>query len=927
MDLNISKHMPGWEIVRLIGEGSFGKVYEIVRNNFGIEEHCALKVISIPQSKAELQSIKNDGMDEDSITEYYRGLVEDFVQEIAMLSRLKGHQNIVSYEDYAVVEHEDGIGWDILIRMELLTDLPSYFNQNPLSEKDVVKLAIDICEALETCHAKKIIHRDIKIDNIFVSSEGGYKLGDFGVARNIEKTVSGLSKKGTYTYMAPEVYKGDAYNENVDIYSLGIVMYKLLNDNREPFLPPFPEVIKYSVKNEALVRRLRGETILPPSKASVEVGNVILKACAYNSEARYQKPSEMKMDLMSLLNKLELETQTPIVTLIQQDEQDASVSVVEEDEGTALLIDDDEGTALLVEDDEGTALLVEDEFEEVDASIEDEGTALLIDDDEGTALLVEDEFGETDVLIDEFGETEVLNQENDEEVEMVTQLDGSILYRKKEKEEVVEFPDFYERDYQTAVSKIENPESQQEYYNGIEILQSLAEDGYTAAKEYLNNIDNSQKEIFEEDEFGETDVLTKESEKNISSSGEAVSVTPDKKQSGKLKLSLLIVTACVILALIIGVIPAVSKQFKVKKACNLLNSGNFVEYVEIARDKQLFEQEKVVIRDIIRNYISQNDNYLSVDAGANHIVAVREDKSVVAVGANKYNQSDLPELNNVVAVAAGQTFTVLLGDFGYVYAFGNNDYGQCNVGEWKDIENIFAGNRYTVGLKTDGTVVATGENNFGQCNVEDWTDISLVLVGYNEFTVGLRNDGTVVATGDNSDGQCDVETWTDIATVSAGDNHTVGLKADGTVVATGNNDYGQCDVETWTDIVDVSACGNYTIGLKTDGTVVATGDNSDYQCEVESLSDIKAIAAGSNYSAFITNDSKVICIGNNSFGQCNTETWTNVEKILVSDNEFTVGLKTDGTLVATGDNENGQCNVKSVSNVICQYGGRPGIIY
>lgn len=322
MELEILKIWPDWEATRLIGEGSFGKVYEIVRNNFGIEEHCALKVISIPSSQAELQSMKNEGMDDASATEYYRGLVEEFVQEIALMSKLKGNVNVVGYEDYAVIEHKDSIGWDIIIRMELLTALPDYIKNNSFNTPDIIKLGIDICNALEVCHEQRIIHRDIKPDNIFVSANGDYKLGDFGVARTIEKTVSGLSKKGTYTYMAPEVYKGLPYGTNVDLYSLGIVMYKLLNNNREPFLPPHPELIKYSDKSDALVRRLNGEIIPPPANADQQLSNIILKACDFRSGERYQKPSQMKTDLQATIGIVSTNA-TPI---LQADHMAASAT-------------------------------------------------------------------------------------------------------------------------------------------------------------------------------------------------------------------------------------------------------------------------------------------------------------------------------------------------------------------------------------------------------------------------------------------------------------------------------------------------------------------------------------------------------------------------------------------------------------------------
>ncbi len=314
MELEVLKIWPDWKAVRLIGEGSFGKVYEIVRNNFSIEEHCALKVISIPSSVAELESMRSEGMDDEAIKTYYHGMVEEFVQEIAMMSKLKGNVNIVSHEDYAVVEHEGSIGWDILIRMELLTALPNHIRNTPLTEKDVINLSIDLCNALVTCQEHRIIHRDIKLDNIFLSKDGKYKLGDFGVARTIEKTISGLSKKGTYTYMAPEVYKSQPYGMNVDLYSLGIVMYKLLNNNREPFLPPHPQPITHTNKNEALVRRMSGEVIPAPLNANPFMKRIVLKACNYNSGNRYQTPMQMKLDLEAVKNSLATGT-TPVLQI------------------------------------------------------------------------------------------------------------------------------------------------------------------------------------------------------------------------------------------------------------------------------------------------------------------------------------------------------------------------------------------------------------------------------------------------------------------------------------------------------------------------------------------------------------------------------------------------------------------------------------
>ncbi len=289
-----------WVIKRLIGEGSFGKVYEIERENFGTYR-AALKVITIPSNSVEVKNAREEGMDEKSIQIYFYSVVEDIVREFALMSRLKGMTNIVSYEDHEVVAHEDGIGWDILIRMELLTPLLTYTYAHPMSRRDIIKIGIDMCNALELCQKYNIIHRDIKPENMFVSDNGDYKLGDFGIARTVEKTSSGLSKKGTYSYMAPEVYRGFPYGFSVDIYSLGILLYRLLNANRTPFLPPAPAPITYMAREEALEKRMRGDAIELPLYGQGRLGEIVLKACAYEPKERYSSPMEMRQELEAIL--------------------------------------------------------------------------------------------------------------------------------------------------------------------------------------------------------------------------------------------------------------------------------------------------------------------------------------------------------------------------------------------------------------------------------------------------------------------------------------------------------------------------------------------------------------------------------------------------------------------------------------------------
>ena len=293
--------LDGWNITRLLGEGSYGKVFEIERSEFGQTYRAALKVITVPQSSAEVRSVISEGMSVSQAEAYFHGIVEELMHEFSIMFKLKGTANVVSCEDLRVLEHPDGIGWDILIRMELLHPLLPYVYEHPMARRDIIRLGIDTCKALELCQRYNIIHRDIKPENIFISDNGDYKLGDFGIARTIERTTSGLSTKGTYSYMAPEVYAGKEYGFSVDTYSLGLVLYRMLNKNRGPFLPQPPEAITFSSREQALARRMSGEPLPRPFYGEGRLGEIVLKACAFDPKERYSSPQQLRQELEAIL--------------------------------------------------------------------------------------------------------------------------------------------------------------------------------------------------------------------------------------------------------------------------------------------------------------------------------------------------------------------------------------------------------------------------------------------------------------------------------------------------------------------------------------------------------------------------------------------------------------------------------------------------
>lgn len=298
-----------WHVTDIVGEGSFGKVYKIQREEFGVKYEAALKVITVPKNINEYENLIAAGFD-DTLED----VVQELNREIRVMDSLKGVSNIVSYEDHLVLKHENDPGWDVYIRMEYLTPIREYFRKKKnVSAREIIKLGIDVCNALEICSKKNIIHRDIKPENIFISSNGHFKLGDFGVSKSFERLTDSFSKKGTINYMAPEVNKGEKYDATIDTYSLGVLLYTYFNNGRLPFIASEGKVTADD-REKAINKRMTGETLEKPVNATLEISKVILKACEYLPHDRYQSAGEMKKALEALLNSSESDFELTIVS-------------------------------------------------------------------------------------------------------------------------------------------------------------------------------------------------------------------------------------------------------------------------------------------------------------------------------------------------------------------------------------------------------------------------------------------------------------------------------------------------------------------------------------------------------------------------------------------------------------------------------------
>lgn len=298
----IHEFWPEWQITDILGKGAYGTVYRAVNSEAGFPVYSAIKVISIPADRSEYDALLSEGMTNSDVKNYFKNVAESFAEEIKLMASLKSAPNIVGVDTFKILEKTDGTGWDIYIRMELLISFKDYIQSKSVTEADVLKLGIDIATALEVCGAMNIIHRDIKPANIFITPFGDFKLGDFGIAKELDKTKSAISSKGTYSYMAPEVARGEKYDYSVDVYSLGIVMYSLLNNNRLPFVNAASDHVTFDDRQNAIDRRMYGEALTPPKNASKPLSDIILTACSFDPKYRFKTAAEFKNALLTYKN-------------------------------------------------------------------------------------------------------------------------------------------------------------------------------------------------------------------------------------------------------------------------------------------------------------------------------------------------------------------------------------------------------------------------------------------------------------------------------------------------------------------------------------------------------------------------------------------------------------------------------------------------
>jgi serine/threonine protein kinase/tetratricopeptide (TPR) repeat protein len=199
------------------------------------------------------------------------------------------HPNIVTV--YEIGEHEG----QVFIAMEYVDGktLKELISANPLPITQVIDIAAQIAEGLSAAHAKDIVHRDIKPQNILIDKEGRVKILDFGLAKL--KGVSSLTKEssilGTVHYMSPEQTMGREVDHRTDIWSLGVVLYEMLTGEL-PFKGDYEQAVIYSILNENPRFPASMQKCIP-----IPMENIIAKLLEKSPDNRFQEAAEVVRQL------------------------------------------------------------------------------------------------------------------------------------------------------------------------------------------------------------------------------------------------------------------------------------------------------------------------------------------------------------------------------------------------------------------------------------------------------------------------------------------------------------------------------------------------------------------------------------------------------------------------------------------------------
>ena len=259
-----------YKYIRQVGKGAFGSVY--LMEDLMINEDVILKFLNT-------QFVSDDSV------------IKRFIYELRFARKVT-HQNVIRIYDLITFGESHAISMEYFESHTLSAELKE---RKPLSNERAIKIATDISSGMESAHRAKVIHRDLKPNNVMINDEDILKIVDFGIAAASQSSDTKLTKTGllvgTPTYMSPEQVLGKEIDERTDIYSLGTMMYEMLTGR-----PPYSGKDSMSI----MYQHVQGEAAPPIEKND----QVPMALSDLTMECMKVKPEERIQSMTELLDKL-----------------------------------------------------------------------------------------------------------------------------------------------------------------------------------------------------------------------------------------------------------------------------------------------------------------------------------------------------------------------------------------------------------------------------------------------------------------------------------------------------------------------------------------------------------------------------------------------------------------------------------------------
>lgn len=286
----------------------------------GSDEKYIVKIISIPASQVQLDALLLSGAckDQEAALNYFGELAESTVKEAESLGHLSKLEGFTGYEGWQIVPMEDGVGYEVYLLGTYKRSVDMQLRRSHMTQLGTINLGLDMCAALAGCRRAGFLYLDLKPENIFIGDDNSYRIGDLGLVALDSMQYASMPDRYRSSYTAPEIT--DAYsslNETLDIYALGLTLYRIYNGGTLPFEGTAP-----------------AEVLPAPMYADYEMAEIIQKACAPDPADRWQDPTQMGQALVNYMQRngandvpivpppavLEEEPEAPAVEEVSQEE-------------------------------------------------------------------------------------------------------------------------------------------------------------------------------------------------------------------------------------------------------------------------------------------------------------------------------------------------------------------------------------------------------------------------------------------------------------------------------------------------------------------------------------------------------------------------------------------------------------------------------